>query len=53
MLIERDKIKVERKKTKLVKVGDSLDGGRVAAIGTSEIRYIKSGNNLVLRIPEG
>ncbi len=39
--------------TKLVKVGDSLDGGRVAAIGTSEIRYIKSGNNLVLRIPEG
>ena len=39
--------------TKLVKVGDSLDGGRVAAIGTSEIRYIKGGNNLVLRIPEG
>lgn len=39
--------------TKLVKVGDPLDGGRVAAIGTSEIRYIKGGNNLVLRIPEG
>ena len=39
--------------TKLVKVGDTLDGGRVAAIGTSEIRYIKGGNNLVLRIPEG
>ena len=39
--------------TKLVKVGDTLDGGRVAAIGTSEIRYFKGGNNLVLKIPEG
>ncbi|MDG1676526.1 MAG: hypothetical protein P8H95_04865 [Paracoccaceae bacterium] len=39
--------------TKLVKVGDTLDGGRVAAIGTSEIRYIKGGNNLVLIIPGG
>ena len=39
--------------TKLVKVGDSLDGGRVAAIGTTEIRYIKGGNNLVLKIPQG
>ena len=39
--------------TKLVKVGDVLDGGRVAAIGNSEVRYIKGGNNLVLKIPEG
>lgn len=39
--------------TKLVKVGDTLDGGRVAAIGTTEIRYIKGGNNLVLKIPQG
>ncbi len=39
--------------TKLVKVGDSLDGGRVAAIGTTEIRYIKGGNNLILKIPQG
>jgi hypothetical protein len=39
--------------TKLVKVGDALDGGRVAAIGNSEVRYIKGGNNLVLKIPEG
>jgi hypothetical protein len=39
--------------TKFVKVGDTLDGGRVAAIGTSEIRYLKGGNNLVLRIPGG
>ena len=40
-------------RTKLVKVGDTLDGGRVAAIGTTEIRYIKGGNNLVLKIPRG
>lgn len=39
--------------TKLVKVGDRLDGGRVAAIGTTEIRYIKGGNNLVIKIPQG
>ena len=39
--------------TKLVKVGDALDDGRVAAIGNSEVRYIKGGNNLVLKIPEG
>jgi hypothetical protein len=39
--------------TKVVKVGDTLDGGRVAAIGTSEIRYSKGGNNLILRIPDG
>jgi len=39
--------------TKFVKVGDMLDGGRVAAIGTNEIRYLKGGNNLVLRIPGG
>ena len=39
--------------TKLVKVGDTLNGGRVAAIGTTEIRYIKGGNNLVIKIPHG
>ena len=39
--------------TKLVKVGDALDGGRVAAIGNGQVRYIKGGNNLVLKIPEG
>lgn len=38
---------------KKVQVGDSLDGGQVAAIGDSELRYIKSGRNVVLRIPQG
>ncbi|MCQ0092505.1 hypothetical protein [Roseovarius sp. M141] len=36
-----------------VRVGDRLDGGQVAAIGDSELRYIKRGKNVVLRIPQG
>ena len=36
---------------KKVEVGDRLDGGRVAAIGDSELRYVKSGRNMVLKMP--
>lgn len=36
-----------------VQVGDSLDGGRVAAIGNSELRYTKNGRNVVLDMPDG
>ncbi|MFW2587669.1 hypothetical protein [Sagittula sp. SSi028] len=36
-----------------VKVGDRLDGGRVAAIGESELRYSKSGRNVTLQMPRG
>jgi Tfp pilus assembly protein PilP len=36
-----------------VRVGDSLDGGQVAAIGEGELRYIKRGRNVVLRMPQG
>lgn len=36
-----------------VKVGDRLDGGQVAAIGDSELRYVKRGQNVVLRLPRG
>ena len=36
-----------------VQVGDRLDGGRVAAIGTSELRYTKNGRNVVLGMPDG
>ncbi|MGK7754360.1 hypothetical protein [Roseovarius sp. C03] len=38
---------------KKVKVGDRLDGGRVAAIGTSELRYVKSGRSVTLTMPRG
>ncbi|SEO79167.1 hypothetical protein SAMN04490248_11284 [Salinihabitans flavidus] len=38
---------------KKVKVGDSIDGGRVAAIGDDELRYVKSGRAVVLKMPKG
>ncbi len=36
-----------------VEVGDRLDGGRISAIGDSELRYQKNGRNLTLSIPSG
>ena len=36
-----------------VKVGDRLDGGRVVAIGDSQLRYEKRGRNLTLKLPNG
>lgn len=36
-----------------VEVGDSIDGGRVSAIGDSELRYTKRGRAVVLRMPRG
>ena len=36
---------------KKVKVGDRIDGGRVGAISNSELRYSKSGRNVVLKMP--
>ncbi|MEM6375223.1 MAG: hypothetical protein AAF686_03225 [Pseudomonadota bacterium] len=38
---------------KKLQVGDRLDGGRVTAIGASEIRYSKGGRNLALKMPQG
>ena len=36
-----------------VQVGDRFDGGRVSAIGDSELRYQKGGRNVVLKMPSG
>jgi Tfp pilus assembly protein PilP len=36
-----------------VKVGDRLDGGRVSAIGESELRYVKGSRSIVLALPKG
>ncbi|MCU9849055.1 hypothetical protein OEZ60_13690 [Defluviimonas sp. WL0024] len=36
-----------------VKVGDRLDGGQVAAIGDSELAYVKKGKTHVLKILKG
>lgn len=35
-----------------VSVGDRVDGGRVVAIGQSELRYVKSGRNQTLKMPK-
>ena len=36
-----------------VAVGDRIDGGQVAAIGDGELRYVKGGRNVTLRVPSG
>ena len=38
---------------KKVQVGDRIDGGKVSAIGDTELRYVKSGRNVVLKMPKG
>lgn len=38
---------------KKVKVGDRVDGGKIVAIGDSELRYQKSGRNVTLKMPRG
>ncbi|TDE40765.1 hypothetical protein [Antarcticimicrobium sediminis] len=37
---------------KKVKVGDSIDGGRVLAIGESQLQYQKGGRNHTLKMPQ-
>lgn len=37
---------------KKVKVGDRLDGGKVAAIGDGELSYVKRGQAVVLKMPK-
>ena len=36
-----------------VTVGDRLDGGRVAAIGTDTLQYVRNGRNITLEAPSG
>ncbi|MEM9318544.1 MAG: hypothetical protein AAGA70_06015 [Pseudomonadota bacterium] len=36
-----------------VAVGDRLDGGRVAAIGTDSLQYVRNGRNITLEAPSG
>ena len=46
-------VRLSNGKYKKVQVGDKLDGGQVAAIGETELRYVKRGRNLVLEMPNG
>ncbi len=44
-------VRLKNGKRLMVKVGDRLDGGKVAAIGKRELRYVKSGENITLDLP--
>ena len=46
-------VRLSNGKRQMVTVGDTIDGGKVAAIGESELRYIKSGKNITLKVPQG
>ena len=46
-------VRLANGKRQMVTVGDTIDGGKVAAIGESELRYIKGGKNITLKVPQG
>ena len=50
---KRALIRLSNGKRQMVSVGDKLDGGKVAAIGDGELRYVKGGQNVVLKLPKG
>ncbi|WP_127903980.1 hypothetical protein [Solirhodobacter olei] len=46
-------VRLSNGSVKRVKVGDRLDGGKVAAIGDDNLYYVRSGQNIQLVIPSG
>jgi Tfp pilus assembly protein PilP len=46
-------VRTQNGRYKTVKVGDRLDGGKVAAITETELRYTKNGKSVVLKMPRG
>lgn len=46
-------VRLSNGKRQMVTVGDAIDGGKVAAIGESDLRYIKGGKNITLKVPKG
>ena len=46
-------VRMSNGRYKKVKVGDRLDGGRVRAIGDSDLRYTKGSKTVVLKMPRG
>ncbi|SEQ99276.1 hypothetical protein [Thalassovita taeanensis] len=46
-------VRLSNGRYKKVQIGDSIDGGKVAAIGETELRYVKSGRSIVLTMPRG
>jgi hypothetical protein len=46
-------VRLSNGRYKKVQVGDRFDGGRISAIGDSELRYKKGSRNVVLKMPQG
>jgi len=46
-------VRLSNGRYKKIKIGDRIDGGKVAAISTSELRYVKGGRTIVLKMPRG
>lgn len=46
-------IRLSNGRYKKVQIGDRLDGGKVAAIGEDELRYVKNGRSIILKMPRG
>lgn len=46
-------IRLSNGRYKKVKVGDRIDGGKISAISETELRYVKNGRNVVLKMPRG
>lgn len=46
-------VRMSNGRYKKVKVGDRIDGGKIAAIGSNELRYVKNKRSLVLKMPKG
>ena len=46
-------VRLANGRTVQVEVGDSLDGGEVAAIGDNALNYVKRGRTITLAIPNG
>ena len=44
-------VRLSNGRYKKVKVGDRIDGGRVSAIGDSELSYVKGSRSIVLKMP--
>jgi hypothetical protein len=45
-------IRLSNGRYKKVEVGNRIDGGKVTAIGKEQLRYTKSGRNIVLKMPK-
>ncbi|WP_299354237.1 hypothetical protein [uncultured Shimia sp.] len=46
-------VRLSNGRYKKVQVGDRIDGGKVATISDTELRYVKSGKNVILKLPKG